>query len=110
MAGTEADFGTVKVDAEILRAKGEEAFVKLQTYQGGLEQIHSLIQDSGRFWGGKAGDLYRLSMQNQITNAMEILQEFSEYPKDLLGYAGIYSETISRTEALAESIDTLQLF
>lgn len=110
MAGTEVDFGTVKVDAAILQEKGEEAFLKLQTYQRELEQIHSVIQDSGRFWIGKAGDLYRASMQNQVANAMEILQEFSEYPKELLRYAGIYSETISQTEALAESIETLQLF
>lgn len=110
MEGAEADFGTVKVDTEILRGKGEEAFIKLQTYQNELERIDSLIQDSGRFWRGKAGELYRLSMKNQIADAMEILQEFSEYPRELLNYAGIYSETVSRTEALAESIDTLQLF
>lgn len=110
MAKAEADFGTVKVDAAILQEKAEEAFAKIQVYQSGLEQIRSLIQGSAGFWAGQAGDLYRESMQNQISNAMEILQEFSEYPKDLLNYAGIYSETISKTESIAASIETLQLF
>lgn len=110
MAGTDSDFGTVKVDVAVLQAKGEEAFLKLQAYQNGLEKINSLIQDSERFWEGEAGNLYRASMQNQIADAMEILQEFMAYPKELLRYAGIYSETISQTEAIAESVETLQLF
>lgn len=110
MAQDGTDFGTVRVDAGVLQTKGEEAYQKIQAYSTALERINSLIKDSGRFWKGEAGSLYRASMQNQIANAMEILQEFAEYPKELLQYAGIYSETISRTEALAESVETLQLF
>lgn len=110
MEDKNADFGTVKVDTSVLQAKGEDAYQKLQNYQAALERIQALIMESSSFWIGQAGELYRSSMQNQIKQAMETVQVFLEYPKELLEYAGIYSETIRRTEELAQSVGTLDMF
>lgn len=110
MGNDSKGFGTVKVNTEVLQTKGEEAYAKLRAYQTALEQIQGMMSKSSGYWVGKAGDLYREVIQSQLKTAADALAVFADYPKELLEYAGVYSETISRTEAIAESLEGLDLF
>ena len=49
-------------------------------------------------------------VERQMQTVDEALAVYAEYPKELLAYAGVYSETIARTEQLAESVSDLQMF
>lgn len=104
------EFGNVKVNTEMLRAKGEDAWLKIRQYREALSQIRTAVEGTGAFWQGKAADLYRDVLKRQMQTVDEALEAYAEYPKELLAYAGIYSETIARTEQLAESVSDLQMF
>lgn len=54
--------------------------------------------------------MYREVLKNQIESVKAALEEMAQYPKELLAYAGLYSETMSQSNSLAESIISLQLF
>ena len=103
------EFGNVKVDAEMLRAKGEDAWQKVRQYREMLAQIRTAVDGTGSFWHGKAADLYRDVLKRQMQTVDEALAVYAEYPKELLAYAGVYSETIARTEQVAGSVSGLQM-
>lgn len=104
------NFEKVKVDANILKAKGEDAFLKLQEYRTLLEGVQKAVADSESFWQGQAGELYRDVLQSQMKQVMKALETYADYPRQLFNYAGIYSETINRANRLAESVQSLELF
>lgn len=105
-----AEIGIVRVDNEVLLKTGEEAWQQLKTCYDALERIQTSVEASGSFWIGQAGDLYREVLKNQIESVKAALEEMAQYPKELLAYAGLYSETMSQSNSLAESIISLQLF
>lgn len=102
---TAAGYGVVKVDSAELKAKAEDAYQKIRQYQETVEQMSSLVSASSSYWGGEAGEMYREVLRLQINTAKELLETYKNYPKELLEYAGIYSEVIAQTESLAESIN-----
>lgn len=104
MAKKTNGFGTVKVNSEELKAKAEDAYVKIGQYKETLEQVTSTIAASSSYWTGSAGDLFREALSLQISEMQEALEEYRKYPKELLQYAGIYSEVIMQTESLAEAV------
>lgn len=111
MAGqADSGFGKVKVNTEDLKTKGEEAWQRIREYQAVLEQMEQAVNASSAYWVGKAGDTYRKVLKLQMQKVQEILEAYSVYPKELLEYAGIYSETIAQTESAADSVETLNMF
>ena len=54
--------------------------------------------------------MYREVLKKQMQIVEGALEEYAEYPKELLAYAGIYSETIANTEELAQSVSDLKMF
>lgn len=105
-----AEFGTVRVDDEVLLRKGEEAWQQLKNCYDTLDRIQASVEAGSSFWMGQAGDLYREVLKKQIQSVKAALEELAQYPRELLAYAGLYSETISQSNSLAESILSLQLF
>lgn len=103
-------FGTVKVDDAQLKSKAEDAFTKIQGYQRAVESIFSIVTASASHWEGRAGDLYRDILKAQKSEIGDVLTEYANYPKELLAYAGIYSEVIVNTEQKAEEIEALKMF
>ena len=104
------NYGKVKVDVEELKMKGEDAWKKIKQYKEALEQITTVVEGGNSYWKGQAADMYREVLRKQMQTADEALKAYEEYPKELLDYAGIYSNTIMATEELAESISDLKLF
>lgn len=100
-------FGTVKVNTEELKTKGEDAWQKIREYQAVLEQMEQAVNASSAYWSGKAGDTYRKVLKLQM---QEVQEAYSSYPKELLEYAGIYSEVVAQTESAADSVQTLDMF
>ena len=103
-------FGTVKVNTEELKTKGEDAWQKIREYQAVLEQMEQAVNASSAYWSGKAGDTYSKVLKLQMQEVQEALEAYSSYPKELLEYAGIYSEVIAQTESAADSVLTLDMF
>lgn len=110
MAETASGFGTVRVNSEELKAKAEDAYMKINQYQETLEQMSSAVTASSAYWTGRGGDMFREVLKNQMSIIEGILEAYKEYPKELLEYAGIYSEVISQTESLAESVKDFNMF
>ena len=44
------EFGNVKVNTEMLRAKGEDAWLKIRQYREALSQIRTAVEGTGAFW------------------------------------------------------------
>ena len=105
-----ADFGNVKVDTEELLAKADKSWLQIRSYQDCLNKIRQEVDGSASYWQGKAGDMYREVLKKQMQIVEGALEEYAEYPKELLAYAGIYSETIANTEELAQSVSDLKMF
>jgi uncharacterized protein YukE len=103
-------FGMIKVDAAVLKSKAEDAYVKIQNYREAVEQIAATVSASSGYWEGQAGNLYRDIMRLQVKAIENTLTEYANYPKELLEYAGIYSSTISQTNAKAEEIESVDMF
>ena len=105
-----ADYGTIKVNTDELKVKGEDAWNKIRRYRIALDQIEKAVNSSSSYWQGNAADLYRSVLKKQINMVEDTLIELQKYPEELLAYAGVYSETISKTEETAESINDFELF
>lgn len=104
-----ADFGTVRADPVVLTATAEEAMRSISEYKAGLEQITKYITSSTEFWKGEAGDAFRQVFNVELQKAQLILDSYEQYPKDLLGYAGLYQEVIRLTEETASSISEFSM-
>ena len=76
-------FGTIKVDAAVLKSKAEDAYVKIQNYREAVEQIATTVSASSGYWEGQAGNLYRDIMRLQVKAIENTLTEYANYPKEM---------------------------
>lgn len=104
-----AEYGNLKVDTAELKLKAEEAHKNIQKYREALNNISTAVKASESFWVGEAGDLYRSILETQMELIKEAFEIYSEYPKDLLEFAGIYSEVILETTNKAEEIESFKM-
>lgn len=105
----ELEYGSVKVNSDELKAKAEDAFKKITKYQNSLQEISATVAASESYWDGQAADAYRNILKSQMKIIEDVLTQYAEYPKTLLEFAGIYSETITKAETQVEELQTLEL-
>lgn len=104
-----SDFGTISVDPEVLRETAEAAFRQIEAYRRGLESLSKLIESSGDFWTGEAGDAYRQVFRTELALVEEKLDVYAAYPRELLAYAGVYSKAIEEAKGHAEKPSTFTM-
>lgn len=102
-------FGTLAVDPEVLVQTAEDAFRSIARYREGLDAITDLIRSSDGVWRGEGGEAFRSVYEAELKAALDALDEFEQYPKDLLAYFGLYSEVIASADAQADSIEIFKM-
>lgn len=108
MAGT-MSFGTVKVETNVLKEKAEDAYTKIKNLESILNEMQQEVKSSNGYWIGEAGEAFRTSFLTKKQELDDVLASFQDYPKQLLNYAGLYSETISAAESTVDSINDLNM-
>ncbi len=98
------DFGRVTADPEVLRGAAEEASSRIAAYRSSVGAVARLVDSSSGFWKGEAAEAYRSVFANELAKAYQALDEFAQYPVDLLSYAGVYSEAISQAQSIVQEI------
>ncbi|MBQ9058009.1 MAG: hypothetical protein IJ125_02365 [Atopobiaceae bacterium] len=101
--------GMVLVTPSELQAAAEKAHARITDCDAMLERINSIVSASESFWLGQGGEAAREACSGAIKSARVALEDFREYPKDLLAYQGLYSEVIAQTEARAKEITEFNL-
>ena len=103
------DFGTVVADPVVLQDAAEKAHACIRDYRDGVAAITKLVSASSSYWQGEAAEAFRQVYQTELAKAERALESFEEYPKDLLAYAGIYSEVIDETQRQADSVTSFEM-
>lgn len=104
-----ATFGTLAVDPEVLVQTAEDAFRSIARYREGLDAITNLVKSSDDVWKGEGGETFRKVYETELKAALDALEEFERYPKDLLEYFGLYSEVIASADAQASGIEIFKM-
>lgn len=102
-------FGVVKVEPNELKSKAEEVYNNIKTYENAMNNISDFIKSSRNYWVGDAGELLRQVFSYEEQEIDCVIEQFKDYPKQLLEYAGIYSETIKNAEETVSSINDFNM-
>ena len=106
----EGSFGDVKVSNPVLKEKAEDAYRKIKIYKEALDRMKKSLENSDAFWIGKGGEAFRGRFDTEYEKAKTAIEEYEEYPKELLRYVGIYSEVMQETNSKAESLESYHMY
>lgn len=101
--------GTILVDLQELQEKAELAHRRISDCDAALERIGRTLASTDSFWRGAAATSARDKCDAAVSSSRKALDDFKEYPKELLAYQGLYSEVIAQTEAKAAGISEYEL-
>lgn len=90
LTGTSVSF---KVTPEILTAKSTEAAKSVNAMRKHFEELRRLVDKTGKYWIGEAGDKHREMYYGLEEDIEEILRRLGEHPVDLVAIAQKYSDT-----------------
>lgn len=102
-------FGIIQVDPTVLVETAEDAYRKISAYREGLATIAGLVASSEGSWVGEAGEAYRAVFKTELAKVEMALDELSVYPGELLEYAGLYSEVITKAQEQVSSVSTFKM-
>lgn len=91
----------LKVTPEQLQAKAAVTKDNIGKLTGCFERISSIINRTGNYWIGEAGDLHRKLYTDENDNIQEMFARLSEHPTDLEQIAGTYLNVENEVENIA---------
>ncbi len=83
----------LRVTPEVLEGKANEVTGLVNTISNNFQIISNIIQRTGGYWLGEAGDKHRQLYNDKRDEIETMMRRLMEHPKDLLVMAGIYKET-----------------
>lgn len=84
---------SIKVNTEILMRLAGEAEKQISDVETCLREIGVLIERTGSYWVGEAGDKCRFQYKQQQDDVEMILNQIKQQPEKLLDIAGVYRDT-----------------
>lgn len=84
---------SIKVDTETLNVLAGEAEKQISNVEICLRETGVLIERTGSYWLGEAGDKCRLQYKQQQDDVETILNQIKKQPEKLLEIAGVYRST-----------------
>lgn len=106
-AGAAIGFGgpvSFNVTPDILRSKSADVSRSVIRMRGHFEELKNLMDKTGGYWIGEAGDKHRRMYKDIEESVEEMLKRLEEYPRDLLVIAQNYTDVELSIE---EDIETL---
>lgn len=101
--------GIVKVDEEKLHETATKAKKSIRKYRKSLEEMGTLIQNTGSFWEGEGGSHYRQIFWTQKSNVEAMLEEYKEYADRLLDQEGKVIQARKAAQSKAETLNSIKL-
>ena len=97
---------TIKVTPEALYAKSQNIASILAKVKGNFENMKGVMDKTGSYWIGEAGDAHREKYQEMVPKTEEIIRRLQEHVRDLDEMAGVYQEADALVQEIEELLPT----
>lgn len=94
----------IKVRPEVLVEKSQEASAAIHKMESCFDELERIINRTGYYWLGEAGDMHRRLYQEQKEDVDEMMRRLREHPRDLLTIAQNYAQTEQAVEEIAKQL------
>ncbi|MCD7884785.1 MAG: WXG100 family type VII secretion target [Lachnospiraceae bacterium] len=94
----------LKVEPNTLVRMAEDIESQLTDVQTQFSEVESAINATRSYWEGDASDAHKSQYDSLKDEISETIARLKNHPTNLLKMAGLYTETESELEALAESL------
>ncbi|MCD8103784.1 MAG: WXG100 family type VII secretion target [Lachnospiraceae bacterium] len=94
----------LKVEPDTLVQMAEEIESQLNDIQNQFTQVESDINATRSYWEGEASDAHKSQYDALKEEISETLGRLKNHPTNLLKMAGLYTETESELEELAQTL------
>ncbi len=74
----------IKVSTDVLNAKAQTVSKSISNMANCFEEMERIVNRTGYYWIGEAGEMHRKLYQEQKNNIEEMLKRLREHPKDLM--------------------------
>ncbi len=96
----------ISVSTEQLIRTADNVKRLVDQMRGAYEDMNSIVNSTGYYWKGTAGDAKRKLYNDKRETAEEMLRFLSAYPTDLLKMAGVYAESESANAQIPASLSS----
>lgn len=93
----------IKVNDQSLLSAAETLKRKISEMRSSYDKVLEIIQKTGGYWVGLAGDEHRNAFLEQQDDIDQIVKRLSEHPDDLLKIANLYEEAETKTAEISAS-------
>lgn len=83
---------TIIVSTDVLVAKAQSVTQSINNMSNCFDELETVINRTGYYWIGEAGDMHRKLYQEQKDDVAEMMKRLKEHPKDLITIAQNYAE------------------
>ncbi|MCQ2498904.1 MAG: WXG100 family type VII secretion target [Lachnospiraceae bacterium] len=94
----------IKVTPQALEEKAAAVTSNINAMQTCFDELEQIINRTGYYWIGNAGDMHRQMYMKQKDAVVEMMRRLSEHPRDLLTIAGQYEVVEQEVRAIGESL------
>ena len=96
--------GQIIVTTETLVSQADEVAKLIADTENSFRDLKSLVNSTGSYWVGEAGDANRQKYNKQEPNIDVAIRRLREHVKDLKAMAGVYDTTERAAETEAENL------
>lgn len=94
----------IKVSTEVLNDKAQTVSKSISNMANCFEDLERVINRTGYYWIGEAGDLHRKLYQEQKDKVEEMLKRLKEHPTDLIAIAQNYQAAEIKVTQIANAL------
>ncbi|MDE6642434.1 MAG: WXG100 family type VII secretion target [Acetatifactor sp.] len=81
-----------RVTPDVLKSKSVDVSRSVSRMRGHFEELKNLLEKTGGYWIGEAGEKHRQMYKDIEDSVEEMLKRLGEYPMDLLEIAQNYTD------------------
>lgn len=94
----------IKVNSTVLNDKAQSVSRQVKNMENCFEQLDTIINRTGYYWIGEAGDRQRTLYREQRPQIEEMTRRLKEHPADLMAIAQNYETAESQIQSMAAEL------
>lgn len=94
----------IKVNAAVLGSKAQVVSRQIRNMENCFEQLDTIVNRTGYYWMGEAGDRQRMLYKGQRPQIEEMMRRLKEHPADLLAIAKNYEGAEYSAQSMAAEL------
>lgn len=94
----------IKVNSAVLSGKAQAVSKQIKNMENCFEQLDTIVNRTGYYWMGEAGDRQRALYREQRPQIEEMMRRLKEHPADLLAIAQNYEMAESSIQSMAAEL------